>query len=110
MATSGAPEPLDPAAVMARLEAVEVSVQEIRFQHIVKVDAVQNGLGILYGRMQLIEQELTGFRAEAAAEFGVLKGDVSELKSDADTLKDDMVSVKDSLAEILRRLPPPADQ
>ncbi len=68
---------------------MEVSVQEIRFQHIVKIDALQSGLGIVYGQMQHLQQEVTGFRAEVTAHL-----------AQQDTV----------LAEILRRLPPPADQ
>lgn len=88
MTTPDPSHPADP-ALLARIEAVEVSVQEIRFQHLVKVDATQNGLGIVYGQVQRIQQELTGFRAEVAAHM-----EAQDVKLD----------------EILRRLPPAAGQ
>jgi hypothetical protein len=84
------------AGLLARLEAVEDSVQQTRFVDSVKIDAVQNGLGIVYSQLQRVQQEMTGFRAETTAHLAA-----------QDTKLDEHGAL---LAEILRRLPPPASQ
>jgi archaellum component FlaC len=101
MSTPNPSQSFDTAAVMARLKAVETtvhavetSVQEIRFQHIVKIDAVQSGLGILYGQLQHVQQEVTGFRAEMVTELGDLKSDLGEVKSDVSGLKGGVSGLK----------------
>jgi outer membrane murein-binding lipoprotein Lpp len=81
-----------------RVHRLEVSVQEIRFQHMAKVDAMSYGLGVLYSEHKQLQHELTGFRAEATAHLTALKTDVAGLKTDVATLKTDVATLKTDVA------------
>lgn len=104
------PDPSDAAALLARLEAVEDSVQAIQFTHMVRVEAVTSGLGIVHGQVRRIEQELTGFRAEATAQLGALATEQDAQGAKLDALNTKVEALDSKVDEILRRLPPAAGQ
>lgn len=94
-----------------RLVSVEDAAQEFRFIHLVKTDAQTAGMGVLYSQQQRIQQELSGFRAEVAAELETVKNDLAAVKDELTAVKDDVATVRaeqarqgEMLAEILRRL------
>ena len=62
-------------------------------------------LGILYAQQQRMQQELSGFRAEVAAEFGVVKADLEAVKAEQARQGEKLDAVQATLAEVLRRLP-----
>ena len=87
-----------PLEILDRLSRVEDAVQRFEFVHLVKVDATTAGLGVLYAQQQRLADELTGFRAETAAELEALK---TEQAMQSETL-DGHTRL---LQEILDRLP-----
>jgi outer membrane murein-binding lipoprotein Lpp len=70
-----------------RVSQLEVSVQEIRFHHMAKFDAMSYGLAVLHSQHEHLQQELTGFRAEATAHLTALKTDITGLTTDVTDLK-----------------------
>lgn len=95
------------AELLERLGKVEDAVQESRFSHQVKVDATTNGLSILYAQHQRMQEELAGFRAEVAAEFGSVRADLDAVKTEQARQGVTLDEVQATLAEVLRRLPEP---
>jgi peptidoglycan hydrolase CwlO-like protein len=102
----GTPE-ISPHQLARRLDELEDSVYEIRFQHMVKVDAMSSGVGVLYAQHKHLQHELTGFRAEATAHLTALKADIAtlktdmtEVKTDVTTLKTDTTQVKNDIADL----------
>lgn len=89
-----------PQELLDRLTNAEDAVQRFEFIHMVKVDACTAGLGILYAGQKRLQEEVSGFRAETAAEFGSLRSEVESVKSK-------LTTIESSLAEVLRRLPEP---
>lgn len=94
----------DPRDVESRLTGVEDAVQRFEFTHMVKTDAISNGMGILYAGQQRLEHMVTGFRMEVAAELGSLRADV-DAKFGAVNAR--LEAIESTLAEVLRRLPEP---
>lgn len=81
-----------------RLVRVEDAAQEFRFIHLVKTDAQTNGMGTLYAQQRRLQEELSGFRAEATAEFEAIKTEQARQG-------EKLASIESAVAEILRRLP-----
>lgn len=87
----------------------EDAVQRFEFIHIVKTDAQTAGLAMLWAQQKRMQEELSGFRAEVAAEFGALKSEFGALRSDTSaefaSVRAELDGMKATLTEILRRLP-----
>jgi hypothetical protein len=85
-----------------------IRIEQVQAQ----VAAPAAALGVLDFRIQQVQTELVGFRAEVHTELETIKSDISGLKSDVSELKSDSVAVKTSLVshgellqKILDRLP-----
>lgn len=97
--------PDQPRDLEDRVTRVEDAVQEFRFVHMAKTDAQTTGMGLLYAGQQRLEFMLTGFRVEAAGEFGVVHSELAAVRAEQARQGARLESIESTLGEILRRLP-----
>jgi septal ring factor EnvC (AmiA/AmiB activator) len=96
------PDINDLATRLQRLEQFQHSTayaQMLRIEQVqAQVAAPAAALGILDFRIQQVQTELTGFRAEVHTELETIKTDVAELKTDVAGLKTGVTGLKTDVA------------
>ncbi|WP_067822175.1 hypothetical protein [Actinomadura kijaniata] len=87
-----------------RVNALDERTHATAYAHMVRLEQLQSqiaapasALGLLDYRINQLQEELTGFRAEASTEFGVVKADLATVKDDVTGLKNDVTGLKNDV-------------